>query len=155
MPELKFPPARDLDGLEPDVATLSYEHALHRHTRHRPEHLSQIPQLVGNDAAEDRPAAVPASVANVSPQFGDCRKSASITLRLTAPESEKVRLRAAEAGLNVSEYVRSCVFEVETLRTQVKDTISALRKAESTRPAPGISWWTRIAQRLSRRRRMA
>lgn len=154
MPELKFPPARDFDGLEPDVATLSYEHALNRHTRHRSEHVSQIPQLVANGAAKNSPAAVPSSVANAS-QFGACRKSASITLRLTAPESEKVRLRAAEAGLNVSEYVRSCVFEVETLRTQVKETLSALRRAESmqptTQPAPHASWWARIAVFFSRR----
>jgi hypothetical protein len=34
-PGQKRPPARDLDGLEDDVATLSYERALRAHTRYR------------------------------------------------------------------------------------------------------------------------
>jgi hypothetical protein len=44
-----------------------------------------------------------------------------------------LRQRAAEAGLTISAYLRSCAFEVETLRAQVKQTIAEMRHAE---PAP-------------------
>ena len=39
-PGQKKPPARDLDGLEDDVATLSYERALRAHARYRPPEAS-------------------------------------------------------------------------------------------------------------------
>src|SRR5947209_1072393 len=36
-PEKKRPPARDLDGLEDDIATISYEQALRAHARVQPQ----------------------------------------------------------------------------------------------------------------------
>ncbi|MDR3774796.1 MAG: hypothetical protein P4L26_15685 [Terracidiphilus sp.] len=54
-------------------------------------------------------------------------KSASITIRLSRDECAQLRLRAAEAGLTVSAYLRSCTFEAESLRAMVKDTLAQLR----------------------------
>jgi predicted HicB family RNase H-like nuclease len=48
------------------------------------------------------------------------RKSASITLRVAAEEYEQLQERAAAAHLSVSAYIRSCIFEAESLRAQVK-----------------------------------
>ncbi len=61
------------------------------------------------------------------------RKSASVTVRLTSAEDERLRQRAVEAGMTISAYLRSCAFEVETLRAQVKQTIAEMRHAD---PAP-------------------
>ena len=60
-------------------------------------------------------------------------KSASITIRLSKAECAQLRKRAAQAGLTVSAYLRSCTFEAETLRTLVKDALAQLRPATSKR----------------------
>jgi hypothetical protein len=153
-PEKKFPPARDLDGLADDIATLSYEHALKTHARYRPlpdhavspETQSAFPgtlPLFESGPASDHPAhqnSVPPGRALSPPQplqattDADGRKSASVTVRLTRAEDEQLRQRAAEAGLTISAYLRSCAFEVESLRAQVKQTIAQMRSAEP-RPA--------------------
>jgi citrate lyase subunit beta/citryl-CoA lyase len=54
------------------------------------------------------------------------KKCASITIRLSKTECDQLRKRAAQAGLTVSAYLRSCTFEAEALRAQVKDVLAAL-----------------------------
>lgn len=56
-------------------------------------------------------------------------KNASITIRMSKTEAEQLHRRAAEAGLTVSAYLRSCTFEAETLRAQVKEVLAELRSA--------------------------
>jgi hypothetical protein len=55
-------------------------------------------------------------------------------------ECAQLHRRAAEAGLSVSAYLRSCTFEVESLRAMVKDTLAQLRsvttQAKPANPAP-------------------
>jgi predicted lysophospholipase L1 biosynthesis ABC-type transport system permease subunit len=63
-------------------------------------------------------------------------KSASITIRMSHEECAQLRTRAADAGLTVSAYLRSCTFEAESLRAQVKDALSQLRAGESSGEAP-------------------
>lgn len=118
-PQAKRPPARDLDGLEDDIASLSYGQALRTHARYRPLTADTMPQPV-----PEPPAVTPAAAVSIATLP---RKSDSITVRLSHPESERLRQRAAESGLTVSDYLRSCVFEVESLRAQVKETVAALR----------------------------
>ena len=151
-PGKKFAPARDLDGLEDDVATLSYEHALRAHARYRPEPapgprpapapesnpLERPPgtrEPYATQAAGPRPA--PSSTAPMEP-----RRSASVTVRLSQDEDDRLRQRAAEAGMTVSAYLRSCAFEVETLRAQVKQTLAEMRHS-SRRPGQ-LSLWNRL-----------
>ena len=62
-------------------------------------------------------------------------KSASVTIRLSKAECKQLRKRAAEAGVTVSSYLRSCTFEAEALRAMVKDTLAELRSV----PAKGDS----------------
>ena len=70
------------------------------------------------------------------------RKNASVTVRLTHAENEQLRQRAAEADLTVSAYLRSCAFEVESLRSQVKQTLAELRQG-SHEPVRQ-SFWSRL-----------
>jgi len=67
-------------------------------------------------------------------------KNASITIRMSKVECAQLHRRAAEAGLSVSAYLRSCTFEVESLRAMVKDTLAQLRsvttQAKPANPAP-------------------
>lgn len=134
-PQAKRPPARDLDGLEDDIATLNYEQALRTHARYRSPAPDPKPCLVP-DIANVPPAPVPAPA---DPR----RKSESITVRLSQSESERLRQRAAESGLTISDYLRSCVFEVESLRTQVKETVAALRalQAQNGRRPAWLRWF--------------
>lgn len=144
-PEKKFPPASDFDGLEDDIATITYENALrglHRvasKAADLDEGSSAIPDkemiaaaiagLLAGDPAGRRtsaPAPAPAPIVNEAE-----RKSASVTVRMSHAECEQLRARAAEAGLTVSAYLRSCAFEVETLRAQVKETVASLRAASA------------------------
>jgi hypothetical protein len=52
-----------------------------------------------------------------------------ISLRLSEAEVDKLRQRAAESGISVSAYMRSCVLEAEHLRAQVKQALAEMRAA--------------------------
>lgn len=147
-PEKKFPPVRDLDGLDDDLATLSYESALRAHYRAERAEQEQIDALSMQEMPEDQAipaqqlaeerASQAATDSNAGEHADPSRKSASVTIRMSQPECEQLRERAAEAGLTVSAYLRSCAFEVETLRAQVKQTLAELRAATTahTQPQP-------------------
>ena len=170
-PEKKFPPARDLDGVEDDIVTLSYEHALRSQARYRPGasaapsevrlRIAQAPPASTAVEAESalRPQTPPApKAAGTAPSLLNANlKRASITIRLSHAESEQLHQRAAESGLTVSAYLRSCTLEVENLRAQVKETLAQLRSATSS-PAQNNSavanprFWSRLWSRLWPRR---
>jgi hypothetical protein len=169
-PEKKFPPARDLDGLEEDIATLSYEHALKTHARYRPfpddavspetqpAFPGSLPLFESNSASADhqRDTTPQPTRASSLSTVAASRKAASVTVRLTLEEDERLRQRAAEAGLTISAYLRSCAFEVETLRAQVKQTIAEMRHADpaqSSTPAPEHK--SRLARLFSWRKHSA
>lgn len=140
------------DDLADDVATLSYENALKAHARYRPTDRSftQLPDPVpfcfdGAPTATSQPAPriaeYPASraAANREPLLNRLPplcverdlKDSSITIRMSKAECAQLRRRAAEAGLTVSAYLRSCTFEAESLRAMVKDTLAQLRPAQA------------------------
>lgn len=129
------------DQLEDDVATLSYESALRAHTRTRgvPGHNSARPAAsVGQSMQSQRISAprpqVAGGASRQAPVPGSQeRKCASITIRMSEEDCQQLRDRAAEAGITVSAYLRSCAFEVESLRAQVKQTLAEMRSA-----SPGV-----------------
>ena len=126
-----------------DVATLSYERALRTHARYRPadrrvdrdidrgERLSMPPTGAGVDAGVD--TAIETEAAKAAPPLPthvapdrDLR-SASVTIRMSKAECARLRERAAEAGLTVSAYLRSCALEAEALRAEVKQALAELK----------------------------
>ncbi len=165
----------DNTALAEDVATLSYEKALKTHTRrsgYPEQRLTDFEESGGNSfqglGQEPRPATqetaelnpkLPVNVSRPSDERAH-RKSASVTIRLGELENEQLHARAAEAGLSVSAYLRSCIFEVEELRSQVKQTLADMRKSNPrdqdsslrTVPHPSRGWRERILPRWSRHR---
>jgi hypothetical protein len=166
-PKSKRVPAWNDDELEDDVATLSYERALQAHARYRPvdegvpapqtatlgsiRSREVIPDQVGpsreavlSEAGQARPADVSPNRAPSSSRDRGL-KSASITIRLSQAECVQLRTRAAEAGLSISAYLRSCTFEAEALRAEVKETLAQLRTGESSEmphpPTPDRRSW--------------
>ena len=144
------------DGLADDVATLSYERALRTHARYRstepddcdlthsvnPEVLRFCEALPdGSDTGAQSASANEVSPLPVdeapeitagSPKAPDRNlKCASVTIRLSKAECDQLHRRAAEAGLTVSAYLRSCTFETESLRALVKDTLAQLRTGQA------------------------
>jgi hypothetical protein len=169
----KKPPARDLDFLEEDVASLSYEQALRgrmrfdpppRLTEAEPNPVTVAPrsQLRAEPAANGVVRLNPSAPTVTTPSpLQSRRRSSSVTVRLSAPESERLHLRAAEAGLTVSAYLRSCAFEVESLRAEVKSTLAKLRPGSapsritpeantSARRRSRARFWPRFWARFSR-----
>lgn len=152
------------DGLEDDVITLSYERALRANVRyHSPsptdDSLTQAsnPRLAhfretspAASAATPQPAAYPA--ANPSREAERrCAaplernlKDASITIRMSQAECAQLHRRAAEAGLTVSAYLRSCTFETESLRAMVKDTLAQLRSATAPEKLAAVPRRSRV-----------
>jgi hypothetical protein len=140
------------DDLAEDVATLSYENALKTHARYRAsqdsdrsltqpadvEPFSYAEATSDASAAATRPEAQPifsrkpAVTAEQGPSLYRASsyernlKDASITIRMSKVECAQLHRRAAEAGLTVSAYLRSCTFEAESLRAMVKDTLAQL-----------------------------
>ena len=111
--------AWDTSALGEDVATISYEQALRARRRVR----------------TDEPAP-PSTEMSSSAAVGttDTKKAAkivSVTIRVTEDEGQQLHARAKEAGLTVSAYLRSCVFEAESLRAQVKHALLQMREASA------------------------
>jgi len=168
-PESKRVPAWNDDDLEDDVATLSYERALKAHARYRPvEAPAPVPkqavaagsirirEVFPNEIGPRRMTESPPTARQSShPDAAHPRteasgrernlKCASITIRLSQTECGQLRTRAAEAGLSISAYLRSCTFEAETLRSQVKEALAQLRTGEPSGKArdvaPGRRSW--------------
>jgi hypothetical protein len=158
------------DGLAEDVATLSYERALRAHSRHRPidppiadplnhDRNDPIHQAPAIDPVPDSQTIFPEKIPLLSPEAAaqpaqELRttlnrnlKCASVTIRMSSAESAQLRRRAAEAGLTVSAYLRSCTFEAESLRALVRDTLAQLRSnssgATSNPATPARRTWLR------------
>lgn len=170
-PAQKTAPAWNEDDLEDDIATINYEQALRAKACGCPADTEGglLTQAAGSapvsdaetipvEAALATPSAPlqAASNADVAPDLshglsvarGGNRKCASVTIRLSKVESAQLHQRAAEAGLTVSAYLRSCTFEAESLRAQVKEVLAQLRLASSKSPQPASppsrhSWFQR------------
>lgn len=179
-PTPKHAPTWDEDELADDVATLSYERALRTHSRYRgtelnDRSLTQIPDPEPMHFREVQPdEVVPLAETAARPTSSSLRadgktapltsrptaldknlKRSSITIRLSSTECEQLHQRAAEAGLSVSAYLRSCTFEAESLRALVKDTLAQLQAAQTKeKPVPvakAKSSWFGWLPRLSPR----
>lgn len=142
--------AKAVDELGEDLATLSYENALRTHARYHasPEsdwlvdqreaqELAEAEAMAAaeQDAAKNAPAPPPPARtrsrrAQLAHYLERDLKCESITIRMSAAECAQLRQRAAEAGMTISAYLRSCTFEAETLRAQVKEVMNELRAAE-------------------------
>jgi hypothetical protein len=73
---------------------------------------------------------------------------------MSKAECAQLRKRAAEAGLTVSAYLRSCTFEAESLRALVKDTLAQLRpdppkRKPTASTCPRRSWFGWLLQVLA------
>lgn len=145
-----------LDGLEDDVATLSYERALQTHGRYKAADAARAPDnpvelgaapahppqaVAPAPAAEQKPAAL-GRAQPTDPEAG--RKRASVTLRMSRAECARLQQLAAEAGLTVSAYLRFCAFEVESLRAQVKTALAEMRAPHTDPPPPPGPRWLRL-----------
>ncbi len=123
--------------LQDDVVTLSYERAFPKPVDRGEE---PVPEAAG---AQPVIAAKPVTPSNFDLSAGPLgvaahtaaepeRRTASVTVRLSAMECARLRQRAAEAGLTASAYLRSCVLEADTLRAQVKQALAEMRTTGKT-----------------------
>lgn len=171
------------DGLEEDVATFSYEHALRTHARHRrPEPDEQMLKRAVDPGSIRIQEAFPAKVDSAGQTekskaaFGSGTgaevvskhvahqtlelnlKRASITVRLSDAECAQLRMRASDAGLTISGYLRSCTFEAEALRAEVKQALAELRngggKAGTAKSSGAGRIWPAWLRRLLHRGQM-
>lgn len=127
------------DDLGEDVATLSYERALRAHARYKPAQSGEwetahAARPETGDEREESPPGEVGGTAKTTPagalmQQADDLRRASVTIRLSRAECARLHERAAEAGVTVSAYLRSCTFEAEALRAEVKAALADLRAA--------------------------
>jgi hypothetical protein len=121
-----------------------------------PEALAAVTQLAAevsasHKAGKQNAVAASETIAAAEPdrapatQLARNLKAASVTIRLSKEECEQLHRRAAEAGLTVSAYLRSCTFEAESLRAMVKDTLAELRSVKSERRPVAVAAATAIA----------
>jgi hypothetical protein len=117
----------DDSALADDISTITYEQALRAARRDRiPPPATR--QLLDTDP--DKPASLPISPCKDPCHTGPKKsKSASVTIRLTTEEHAQLQERASAAHLSVSAYLRSCIFEAESLRSQVKQALAQMQSA--------------------------
>lgn len=126
-------------GLARDEVALSYEGVLRAQACSRSG--DQPDSSAAGDTWNDNDSLPTASAPGQSSATPKCF---SVTVRLNSTENTQLHQRAAEAGLTVSAYLRSCVLEAETLRAQVKEALARLREAsEQQRSATHRPrrWW--------------
>ena len=114
----------DDSALADDVAPLSYEEAL-RATRR-----TRAPETAAIAGVDDLGASLASASSEQKSVHGVAEKqhrSASITIRVTAEERARLHERATAAQLSVSAYLRSCIFEAESLRSQVKEALAQMQ----------------------------
>jgi hypothetical protein len=145
-PESKKTPEWNDDGLADDVTTISYERALRAHARYKPADSGDwrfAPDgAQGSVNAQKEPPPDHESCQELPAQSNPAEQTApdrdlrhsSVTIRLSGAERAQLQQRAAEAGLTVSSYLRSCAFEAEALRAQVKTALAELRNAGDKGP---------------------
>ncbi len=134
--------AWDDSALSDDVSTISYEQALRSHRR--------VPAAESLTVYETADREDPSAANSATGSTAKNRKTSSITIRLTQEEEIQLHDRAAAAQLSVSAYLRSCIFEAESLRAQVKEALSQMRSTtteekkscESEKQPPG--WRSRF-----------
>ncbi|MGC9159434.1 MAG: plasmid mobilization protein, partial [Terracidiphilus sp.] len=87
-------------------------------------HTADLPAAGQDSGAGPEPSAGTESKTGRLPAAHPDRdvKDASITIRMSKGEYAQLHCRAAEAGMTVSAYLRSCTFEAESLREMVKET---------------------------------
>lgn len=143
------------DGaLGDDVVTLSYEQALRNHARYRVDERDVPRTPVETEGETDATGPAPASETPQQVQAERELRTASVTIRLSAAECAQLHQRAAEAGLTVSAYLRSCVLEADALRKQVKDALAEMKTTAVIESAPALArrswpqWMGRISKRL-------
>jgi hypothetical protein len=132
--------------LADDVATISYEQALRTHGRYHTDDPIADPEEAAPPAPGNAAVASPEAVFTFPSAPERVLKEASITIRLSREEDAQLRKRAAEAGLTVSAYIRSCTFEAEALRALVKDTLAKLRTggAPTQQDSPNRRRWSSL-----------
>ena len=159
-----------IDDLGEDVVALSYERALRTHARYKPTDAIDRPLPETTDrkpsnalgavpptnaiGAESLSAEASETLTSVD---GPGLRSRSVTIRLSSAESARLHRRAAEAGVTVSAYLRSCTFEADALRAQVKAALAELRaatpdgKQAATAPVrhSRFGWMVRLLKRES------
>jgi hypothetical protein len=139
----------DDSALADDVTTISYEQALRSHQRVRTSEAE--PALAA--ANDTRPTVQQPRPGPSSDHTVAKRKTASITIRVTDTEQIQLHERAAAAKLSVSAYLRSCIFEAESLRAQVKEALAQMRAGSHSADqpkAPAPTWRSRLIPRWSR-----
>jgi hypothetical protein len=83
----------------------------------------------------------PSTPASLEVTRRDCaleQRHAVVSIRMNDMEFDRLRLRAAESGLSVSAYMRSCVLDAEHLRTQVKQALAEMRSSIHLAQAPPL-----------------
>lgn len=118
----------DDSALEDDVSTISYEQALRAARRGRVPVETSNQKVAGDpdEGLEDSRRMVKTAASGKK-----VRKGASITIRVTAEEQSQLQERAAAARLSVSAYLRSCIYEAEALRAEVKGALAQLQSAQA------------------------
>ena len=76
-----------------------------------------------------RQASTPASLEVMRRDSTLEQRHAVVSIRVNDMEFDRLRLRAAESGLSVSAYMRSCVLDAEHLRAQVKQALAEMRSS--------------------------
>lgn len=134
----------DDSALADDVATLTYEQALRATSRNRPL-VDAVPEL--NEEVHEEVASESSLRRPGRKGLKKKHKSASITVRVTAEEQAQLHERASAAHLTVSAYLRSCIFEAEALRSQVKEALAHMQSAQANVPPfvePRRGWCKRL-----------
>jgi hypothetical protein len=85
------------------------------------------------------------------------RRTTALSLRLSSGEHSLLKARAAEANLSVSVYLRTCVFEVEELRAQLRRLRMAQENLQVQTSVLTVAFasWAQFVRRLFHRKTTA
>lgn len=144
--EASAPEAAEADPLE-DLSLLSYESALRAPVRRQSAPAAKAADAPSPTLRLREPKAIrkaPSFPAFFTKKNGKTQPSTALqtaqpriartTVRLTVEENDLLHTRATESGLTVASYIRACIFEVESLRAEVRNL--SRNQARQTASAP-------------------
>jgi hypothetical protein len=110
-------------------------------------------QLAKSQATIPAETAIPAN-REASSSAEEKNATVSLSVSMTSAEHARIQERAAQLGLTPDAYLRQCVWEVESLRTEVQKLLLARMQAGPRKlaPVPKSSWLSRLKRYFFRRR---
>jgi len=139
----------------PEVREISYEEALHpkrkkapakkRCTQPKKPAPAKQKEPAFRQVLAEKTAILPAAKKTTAAL---ATRTTTLSVRITDAEQKLLKVRAAEAGLSASAYLRQCILDVDDLREQVQELLAENQKLRAAASSGILSGLAQFMHRI-------